>query len=599
MATLYRRFRSAAFALLVAATVLGIEGPRTLLAQDAGTAAPSLHVRAIDGEALLDRDGQSDPLPLGMPIVEGDMLSTRGGRIELQTAGGSVIDLDEYSTLEIAGDRIFRLREGRLGLIVSPDDPTARGGYDLETPDGLVTATGSGTYQVAAGGRAGDSATRFARWIDERRRERASAHVSRRYLPGELSPYADTFDRYGTWQMEPGYGYVWSPRVEIAWQPFYAGYWSLVGRYGWTWISGDRWGWPTHHYGRWHYLRSRWFWSAGRGWSPAWVTWRTSASYVSWSPIGARPSLSAGYIGGPFGASLGWVVVPHDYFHRRRSLVARYAVPIHRLDRRTTFVEHTRPPMAAASRRADVAGNRASRTRERQYSAGAFDAPSYRTNRALRADRAIDPPSYTTNGSVNRVPRVGGQRGTDLGDPRAPGRAAVRRFDRPAAPPSPGRDLGGPVRQWTDRPSTGAEPAAGLSETPQDGERRSFRGRQAPAPAFRPEPPIGVGGRAARGRLDAALPDPSPLVPVPASQSRPDRGASSERSPYVPMRQPPSYERGGGRRDDGPGARPQNGHGGSGSQGAYAPRGSQSAQGSQGSHTSGGSGGHAVRRSGR
>src|SRR5205814_1433611 len=83
--------------------------------------------------------------------------------------------------------------------------------------------------------------------------------------------------------------------------PYYYGDWSPIRSYGWTWIGLDVWSWPTHHYGRWGYERSRWFWIPNRTWGPAWVSWAAAPGYVSWCPLGfdSRPvfALSIGGAG--------------------------------------------------------------------------------------------------------------------------------------------------------------------------------------------------------------------------------------------------------------------------------------------------------------
>lgn len=459
-------------------------------AQDSGTDLyrPPTHVRTVDGNASLLRDGEREPLTIGMPIVEGDAVSTSAGRVELQTNGGTVLDLDEFSTVETLGSRSFRIREGRVALVAASDDALAREGYRLETRDGLITTKGPGEYLVAAGDRATDAVERFARWMDDRRRERAEAAVSQQHLPSELRPYADAFDHYGEWTVEPGYGDVWAPRVEATWQPFYVGYWSLVTPYGWTWISGDPWGWPTHHYGRWHYLHRRWVWSSGRDWSPAWVTWGTSANYVSWGPIGIRSPWASRYADMSFAASPGWVVVPHEYFHTRRALVPRYAVAPRVLDRREAFIEHGRAPIGAVM----AAGT----NRERHVAVGQTGpAPFVRADRsgieprpAAERQRVPDrrPPSTKDGtGRPNRpAPFVSSAPASPNVEPRSS--AGQRRADAPSVPFAP----------MPDRVPRHPEPTRGQND----------RGPSAPMR----QPPVSGGGGAGAARVPYTRPAESP-----------------------------------------------------------------------------------------
>ena len=73
---------------------------------------------------------------------------------------------------------------------------------------------------------------------------------------------------------------------------------ASMRRFGWTWVGGDAWGWPTHHYGRWGTTSAgAWFWVPGSTWGPAWVHWAVSPGYVSWCALGfdGRPVVPFGY----------------------------------------------------------------------------------------------------------------------------------------------------------------------------------------------------------------------------------------------------------------------------------------------------------------
>ena len=153
-----------------------------------------------------------------------------------------------------------------------------------------------------------------------RRDERLGRATSSRYLPTNLQMYGGTFDRYGAWENDAANGYVWYPTVDPGWRPYYNGYWSPLRTYGMTWIGLDAWGWPTHHYGRWGYARSRWFWVPERRWAPAWVSWATAPDYVSWCPIGLdnRPVFSLSVSSGNRWA--GWVVLPRARLGREATM---------------------------------------------------------------------------------------------------------------------------------------------------------------------------------------------------------------------------------------------------------------------------------------
>ncbi len=108
--------------------------------------------------------------------------------------------------------------------------------------------------------------------------------------------FYDSLSPYGTWSQQPGYGQVWKPTVETIdpnWTPYVdAGQW-LYSDSGWYWQSDYTWGWAPYHYGRWVNLATQgWAWTPGNTWSPAWVTWRVSGSYVGWAPLPPGVSLN-------------------------------------------------------------------------------------------------------------------------------------------------------------------------------------------------------------------------------------------------------------------------------------------------------------------
>jgi hypothetical protein len=350
-------------ALFGGATVTSAQQP----AETYSTAAPEgyaqapAHVAFVDGVVVLERDGQIDNEPGNMPLLAGDRLRTRGGRVEVLFADGSTLHLDHNSAVDFQSDELIRLVEGRIRLTIpGPDREVA---YRIDGPQGWAQIREPGEYRVALlnapGGpelelavirgaaelanndgqtalRAGERAfarlgaapsyayvansaalDAFDRWSDLRREDRLSAHAE--YLPDEVRPYAASFEAHGYWRDEPTYGRVWYPRVASDWRPYYRGRWVNLRPYGWTWVAHDPWGWPTHHYGRWGVSAAgSWFWIPGRSWGAAWVSWAYAPGYVSWCPLGwnNRPIFSININVGrrhydPWRA---WTVVPHQRF---------------------------------------------------------------------------------------------------------------------------------------------------------------------------------------------------------------------------------------------------------------------------------------------
>jgi hypothetical protein len=253
------------------------------------------------------------------------------------------------------------------------------------------------------------------------RREDRRAAVSGQYLPPDLRVYGGTLDRYGSWQYDNSYGYVWYPTVAAGWQPYVKGYWASVPAFGWTWIGVDVWSWPTHHYGRWGFRNSRWFWMPGRTWGPAWVSWGAAPGYVSWCPLGFdnRPVFG---LSASIGRGAGWVVVSRDRFGPRVP-VRQWAVSARNLPRNVPFVAQAQPPIAprGLARRDGNPGPRAQAaiprqqppSASRQYRIGpnastnAPRSPVLRNNAGPRANPA-DRTDRPTRGGVQAVPPARG-----------------------------------------------------------------------------------------------------------------------------------------------------------------------------------------------
>jgi len=318
------------------------------------------HVSYAEGEAWLERDGAADGEPFNVPLLTGDRLSTRQGRLEVLFSDGSVLTLDEQTEAELLSDTMLRLGRGRVRLDLSRAGSPA--GYRIDTAGTTVWIRTAGEYRVEVNSAATDPSVRllvvrglaelhssdgqtlvragheafasvratpslpyavtvsrwdtFDRWWEARRSGR-SGFASTRYLPAEVAYYSGELDRSGDWQYEVNHGYVWYPRVAHDWSPYSSGRWTYAGVYGWVWIGVDRWAWPTHHYGRWGVSGSRYYWIPGRQWAPAWVAWAATPTYVGWAPLGfdnrALISVSTGYSSG----WSGWTYAPAHSFSGR------------------------------------------------------------------------------------------------------------------------------------------------------------------------------------------------------------------------------------------------------------------------------------------
>jgi len=80
--------------------------------------------------------------------------------------------------------------------------------------------------------------------------------------------------------------YVWVPRVEASWRPYFNGHWVYTKTYGWYWVSDEPFAWAVYHYGRWAFdPEIGWYWDPGRRWAPAWVAWSHTDDEIAWAPL--------------------------------------------------------------------------------------------------------------------------------------------------------------------------------------------------------------------------------------------------------------------------------------------------------------------------
>ncbi len=542
---------------------LAVVGPTTVRGQDQiqEFEAPA-HIAYVDGDATLDRDGQSQAATGGMPLVEGDRVATTAGRVEVLFPDGTALDVDEFSSFELLSPTLLRLTSGRVLLLVTGSrDPASATRYQIDTAIASAFTDGPGEYRLslvsgvsgqeaelavvrgygslstefgsteiragertlARNGTAPSSPYRFNaarydafdQWAQARRDDR-TASVSNDYLPPDLRMYSSTLDRHGSWSYEASYGYVWYPTVAATWRPYYHGYWSPIRRYGWTWIGYDVWGWPTHHYGRWGYARSRWFWIPQRHWAPAWVSWGAAPGYVSWCPLGFnnRPVFALSInVGHTWSA---WTVLPRDRFGYYD--VRRYAVPGHRIAQNTGFVVQNTapiPPPRAIPRRA---------------AQGGVDGGGVAVGRAIprgatsRAGNGVIAAPRDGTGSAasarTGLPARSAPRSIESGRSAAGGRAAIPR----AAAPAGSLPSGGTGNSRSTAPRASA-PGRTL---PLRGTARSAgpsRQEQAQPSAIQP------GEQAPRGRQTPRTAQPRNAAPsAPVMQSAPTGPTEQPRS---------------------------------------------------------------------
>jgi hypothetical protein len=535
----------AALVLLFPAAGLSAQEPP--VARDAGYDAPA-HISLVEGTAILERDGEPDDSPMNMPLLAGDRVRTRAGRVEILFADGSTLHLDHNSVIDLQSDELVRLIDGRIRLSIPGPSREVR--YRVDGPQGWLTITEPGDYRLALmsgprgselevavlrgraelandGGqtllRAGERAfarsgaapsyayvansaswDAFDRWSEARRDERLRATAT--YLPDEVRPYAATLEQHGYWDSEPTYGAVWYPRVQSDWRPYYRGRWVSLNPYGWTWVAHDPWGWPTHHYGRWGHSPRGWYWIPGRRWGAAWVSWAYAGDYVSWCPLGwnNRPvfglNININIGGGYYDPWRAWTVIPRRHFGY--GYVHRHVVRADYLDHRTrsAFVYRDRAPewggraVPRATLPIRVAGTRDGRR---------GTAPVYSN---VPGDRA----RVTSNGQRVQVPDARPSRLDESEVPRG-----ARPSDRAGVRPGPSGDRAVPRGRAT--------PSGPAVRSQRAGEPLRSEAPSSSEPPRRYEVPVYRGGVRSDGTLGDDRP---PAGARPSDRPASDSGAS-------------------------------------------------------------------------
>lgn len=382
-----------------------------------------------------------------------DLLYLERGAISLETrttTGRDTaprVDTDD-ATILLAERGLFRVDTGRRGtevyVVTGRAELTARSGRVVLRGGQYAFVSGGDEIEVTDGDVPRD---RFTRFVDDRRDRPRGGGVS--YVSSDYDyDYAQAgLDDNGSWVYVPSFGRnCWRPRAVADWRPYTNGYWRWTPS-GLTWVSYESWGWLPYHYGSWSFdSMFGWCWLPGSVYSPAWVYWSYSPSYVGWCPVGYYGGYYQTYhrssrIGG------GYLAYPH--------LAGR--VDITRIDHRGwNYVPTNRIGTRIDSARDVVRGDRAS------FRSGEVGVIS---TAPLRIERGTGSISSTVQEAVRRVPSTldaGPRGGGGLND----GLTAILRRD------------------------------ANLSGNAQDELRRSFV-RAGEDPTYRPASPevIGTGRR--------------------------------------------------------------------------------------------------------
>ena len=568
------------------------------------------HVSLIDGNATLEREGRAEELTAGVSLLQGDRIRTTNGRAEILFPDGSALYLDSFTQVEFLSDTLVRAHAGRLTVFLAGAADNQRElRYQVDTPGGVVRLLTPGEFRVGlldgASGRGREVVLEVVRgeaelstergavpvragersvardgsapafpltfnsarldafdvWTAERRDARIGTR-STQYLPSPVQTYAGTFDRYGSWEYESPYGYVWYPRAPAGWRPYVNGSWRHSGLWGWTWDPYDPWGWPTHHFGRWGLSRiGAWYWIPSHRWAPAWVSWGYSPGYLAWCPLGYdnRPIFSfVNYnVGNYYEPFRAWNVIRHnDFGHGRRIntlLVDHRTFGRGGRGDRPTFVER---PLAPATQQAPLRASMPVRAPSRGALGYAVPRDGFQSNTrppVNQGPRAPDSGQSASDGGrgrpANRTFSIMGPGGNERRARPEGERAAPSAGDNNSSNPnggaaprrSPGAERGqaiqGPARQRGDsqyeRAPEAARPERRYERAPAPDAPRPDRYR-APEQA-RPESGRPESGRPEYSRPERRAPERAPDRPA----ARPESGGERR----APERRPPSAER--------------------------------------------------------
>ena len=310
-----------------------------------------------------DQD-QWTPAVANYPVASGASLWTEPNGTAQVAVSASVIGMAGGTELDVAtldpNGLQSTLPQGEIYLGLRDLAPSEA--WSVQTPRGLVTFTGAGRYDVAAGdtqdpttvtvldGAAQISGPGFSlrvapgqtatitgtdtfqgsigsaqtdTFLADWERQPPPASPVSAAVPAVVAqmPGGDDLSAYGSWTQTADYGDVWYPQVASGWAPYQEGYWSDVQPWGWTWIDSAPWGFAPFHYGRWVQVGGRW------GWTPGVVA-------VSGPPVYA-PALVAFFgVGAAVGAgTIGWFPLGpqepyHPWFHAPQS----YLLAVNRRD---------------------------------------------------------------------------------------------------------------------------------------------------------------------------------------------------------------------------------------------------------------------------
>ena len=124
--------------LVLFACALGVSPARA-------QSAPPPHLSVLDGTATLERGQERETATPNTPLALGDRLRTDLGRAEVLLGDGSALHLDERTAIDLNGDSVVRLLDGRLIVLA---ESGAAGVLQIDSAPASVRLQSSGEVRL-------------------------------------------------------------------------------------------------------------------------------------------------------------------------------------------------------------------------------------------------------------------------------------------------------------------------------------------------------------------------------------------------------------------------------------------------------------------
>jgi len=166
--------------LLTAAPLAAQTGDQPLSGEQT---LPPPHLSVLEGLADLERGVDREAAMPNMPLEIGDRIRTHAGRAEILLGDGSAIHLDERTAVDINGDTLVRLIEGRIIVLA---EQSSAGQLQIDAAPASVQLLSGGEVHLALVGLDADLHPRagMAERVAEQVRQHADEVLS--VAPDEL-----------------------------------------------------------------------------------------------------------------------------------------------------------------------------------------------------------------------------------------------------------------------------------------------------------------------------------------------------------------------------------------------------------------------------